>query len=310
MRTGHFLNRLCVFLVLCLEFASGALLAQEATFPVAWGCGGNLKNDTVGFNFKPVDLDHDGRADFRFVRMSASAVHPTLPITDPLYCYFSDSTQAYFAEEHVQMYLGPIPSGCAMSLPAAVLAPGTIIPAKPAASNAWQWANPYGVPSLQGIGFGRTIRSQVFTDPHIPRGGWEPGYLHATRAPILTNALFGFRLPSADGWHSGWMRLGWFLDYRPPETAENVRMVEYAVNPIPDSEIVAGVHVGPPLQIATSTTNGTTIRISWPTTATNVILESKSDLRDTKWETVQGVTNNEVTIKPTNASSFYQLKGQ
>ncbi len=89
-----------------------------------------------------------------------------------------------------------------------------------------------------------------------------------------------------------------------------MRIVEYAVNPIPDSDIVAGVHVGPSLQIATSTTNGTTIRISWPNNATNLILETKRSWAATNWVTVPGVTNNAVTIAPWSSSAFFRLRGQ
>jgi hypothetical protein len=258
-----------------------------------------------------VDLDQDGTSDFRFISFHAYGVHPTRQPGDPLYSYFRDDTVAYFAEKHVQMYLGPIPSGCAMSLPPAVLVPGTSIPAKPTASNSWQWTDPYAIPALKGIGFGHTRRAQTYEDPHIPNQGWNPGYLHAARPPILTNAVFGFRIESADGWHLGWLHLTWVLDLRPPETSENVRMVEYAVSPDPDTDMVAGRHVGPPLQITTSTTNGATgIRVSWPTNATNLILETKRSWTATNWMAVSGVTNNAVTITPWSSSAFFRLRGQ
>ncbi len=292
-------------------FAVAGVMAQLATSPDNRTCSSDhfWKNDGVAFNYnKPVDLDQDGKADFHFMSMSAFAVHPTRQISDPLYSFLIDTTLAYFAAEHVQMYLQPVTGSCATDLPEAVLAPGTLIPANPAASNSWQWTDPYGIPSLQGIGFGYTLRSQTFNNPRTPGGGWNPGYLHVVYGPNLTNALFGFRLQSADGWHTGWMRIRWADTTL---SIENVRMVEYAVSPEPNADIVAGVHVGPPLQITTSTTNGaTSIRVSWPTNATNLALEAKRSWTATNWMAVQGVTNNEVTITPWSSSAFFRLRGQ
>ncbi len=297
--------------ILGLHLALAGAMAQEATFPDNWSCSSDhfWKNDGIAFNFnKPVDLDRDGKADFRFVSSTAWAVHPTRLITDPLYSYFRDDTVAYFAEKHVQMYLEPVTSTCAMDTPKAVLAPGTLIPANPATTNSWQWTDPHGVPSLKGIGFGYTSRGQTFNDPHIHGGAWEPGYLRLAPQRSLTNALLGFRLQSADGWHSGWMRIRWAPTVL---TIDSVKMVEYATSPLPDTDIAAGVHVGPPLQIATSTTNGTNaIRVSWPTNATNLTLEAKGSWTATNWVAVPGVTNNEVTIATLSSSAFFRLRGQ
>ncbi len=298
--------------VLGLHIALAAAMAQEATFPISWGCSGSVKTNSLFFNFKKgVDLDHDGKADFRFVSMTAYAFHPTLPPDDPSFCYFTDNTLAYFAAEHVQIYLEPVTSTCATDLPKAVLVPGTRIPANPTPNSSWQWTDPYGIPSLQGIGFGYTSRGQTFSDPHIHGGAWESGYLQLAPQRSLTNAIFGFRIQSADGWHLGWLHLTWVLDLRPPETSQNVRMVEYAVSPEPDTDMVAGRHVGPPLQIATRTANGTTsISVSWPTNATNLTLEAKGSWTATNWVAVPGVTNNAVTIAPWSSSAFFRLRGQ
>ncbi len=292
-------------------FAVAGVMAQLATSPDNRTCSSDhfWKNDGVAFNYnKPVDLDQDGKADFHFMSMSAFAVHPTRQISDPLYSFLIDTTLAYFAAEHVQMYLQPVTGSCATDLPKAVLAPGTLIPANPTPNSSWQWTDPYGIPSLQGIGFGYTSRGQTFSDPHIHGGAWESGYLQLAPQRSLTNAIFGFRIQSADGWHLGWMHIRWAPTVY---TIDSVKMVEYAVSPYPNADIVAGRHVGPPLQIAAGTTKGTTsMRVSWPINATNLTLEAKRSWAATNWVEVPGVTNNAVTITPWSSSAFFRLRGQ
>ncbi len=303
-------------LVFCLGALTlgpcAALYAQEVAVPNYW----DLTIPTSpGLSFyveweRDADLDGDGKRDFRYI---IGRCGESVNIEDFRYGYSYDSeTIAFFAERHVQVYMRPLTNDVygQTALPEAVIAYGTQIPATPPKGSAWKWISPYDIPALKGVGYGVTLRSIWWNDVHLPSPSWEIGYLRLSEARPLWNATFSIRIQRSDGWHTGWLTLRWTL-FPAPTHFDCVQMVEYAVSPEPNADIVAGVHVGPPLQITTSTTNGaTSIRVSWPTNATNLALEAKRSWTATNWMAVQGVTNNEVTITPWSSSAFFRLRGQ
>ncbi len=280
--------------------------AQEPGCPNYYDCGsdGVWSNcETAGRSTNTIDLDLDGKMDFRFIsRIATGNRGEQIP---HLICEWGDRTQALFAEPHVQMYLSKeIWGGCTYIPPEARLTQGQTIPAKPALDSAWGWIQPTNVARLKGIGFGWTYRTLRYGIPSInPDISIQPGYVKLGPPSSSTNVLFGFRIQRTDGWHLGWVRL---VISELPKKGMVVQIAEASVNPIPDQDVVAGVRAGTILTISSSGTNS--LQLSWSSKATNAVLEQKLKLSDPAWVTVPGITNNQYTVTPTNPSSFYRLK--
>jgi hypothetical protein len=276
--------------------------AQEIAIPAFLNCEEDWTRGYLQVYWKHrIDLDGDRIPDFTLASLEQSGSYGDADFG----YYMMDLTTALFAEKHVEMYLAPSLQPCRIFLPEAVIPPGTTIPANPPQDSVWAWRNPRDFPALKGVGFGKTGRVQKYFDPRGGSESWTIGYLQTSHIPLVTNVMFGFRIPAADGWHVGWLRLEYFLDLRPPETAESIRLTDYAVHPQSGKDMIAGEHVGPLLSLGASTN---TMILFWSTNATNMVLEQKLKLSDPAWVTVPGITNNQYTVTPTNPSSFYRLK--
>jgi hypothetical protein len=283
----------------------GILQGQETGYPNHYGCNSvNVwtHGGTIGHSTNTIDLDQDGRTDFRLMNQTAGGNRgEQLP---HLICQWTDETQALFAEAHVQMYMSNETTDCQYIPPEARLTHGQVVPAKPAPDSSWQWIQPTNVARLKGIGFGWTGRTLRYGVPSIePEIYIEPGYMKVSPISRSTNVLFGFRIQRTDGWHLGWLRL--MLSYT-PKGVKVFQLTESSVNPIPDQDVVAGVRAGTILAISSSGANS--LQLSWSTNATNAVLEQKLKLSDPAWVAVPGITNNQYTVTPTNPSSFYRLK--
>ncbi len=276
--------------------------AQEIAIPAFLDCVADWTRGYMNVFWKhPIDLDGDGTPEFTMASVETQGSGG-----DPPYDYrMLDTTTALFASTNVQMYLGPTRPGCRTQTPEAVLVEGTLIPANPPADSKWQWKSPWDYPALKGVGFGHSIRSQSYSNYPNSGGAWANGYLKTTLGYRVTNIVIGFRISTAGGYHAGWTRLIKVSDPRPPQTAERVRIAEYAVHPQPGKDIIAGEHVGPLLSLSVSSN---TVTLSWSTNASNMVLEQKLKLSDSAWTVVSGITNNQYTATPTNPSSFYRLK--
>jgi hypothetical protein len=124
-------------------------------------------------------------------------------------------------------------------------------------TNVWEW-DPAGFKenlSIYGLGYTWRYFSQ------FPCGGSRPcsdaqnmGWLS-----VPNPAYFGFRIPHADGWHLGWMKLEWTGQTQ--NGYRLVRLVDYAVQPQPNTAIRAGERPRPPLSIALVAGR---VRVSWP----------------------------------------------
>jgi hypothetical protein len=289
----------------CVDANFSSLQAQEPGCPNYYDCGSDSvwsNGGTLGGSTNAIDLDLDGKQDFRLIdRIATGNRGEQIP---HLICEWGDETQALFAEPHVQMYLSKeIWGGCTYIPPEARLTQGQTIPTKPALESTWGWIQPTNVARLKGIGFGWTYRTLRYGIPSTnPRISIEPGYLKLG-PPSATNVLFGFRIQSTDGWHLGWVRL---VFSETPKGGKVVQIADASVNPIPDQDVVAGVRTGTILAIRSGGTNS--LQLSWSTNATDAVLEQKLKLSDPAWVTVPGITNNQYTVTPTNPSSFYRLK--
>ncbi len=250
---------------------------------------------------RPIDLDGDGTPEFTMASMRTQGSGGVWPSDYSMV----DRTTALFASKSVEMYLGPTRPGPRTCTPEAVLAEGTRIPANPPADSAWQWRNPWDYPALKGVGFGDTIRTLYYSNHPDSYEGWAIGYIKTTHSTIITNIVVGFRIPAPDGYRCGWVQLMMVLDPRPPKTAEEIIIADYAVHPQPGKDMVAGEHVGPLLSLSTGSN---AVTLTWSTNATNAVLQQKLKLSDPAWVEVPGITNSQYTVTPTNPSSFYRLK--
>ncbi len=284
-----------------------ALQGQEVGCPDYYSCSSDTlwsNCRTTGHSTNTVDLDLDGKQDFRLINRNAGGNRgEQIP---HLICGWRDETQALFAEPHVQMYLSKETwEGCAYVPPEARLTQGQTIPAKPAPDSTWEWIHPTNVARLKGIGFGWTKRILTYGNPLLDEITLEPGYLQHLSTPKSTNVLFGLRIQREDGWHLGWLRVHLWKE---PTAVRHVSILESSVNPVPDQDVVAGVRAGTVLAISPQGTNS--LQLSWSTNATNMVLEQKLTLSDPAWTVVAGVTNNQYAVAPTKPASIYRLRGQ
>ncbi len=285
-------------------FAVAGAMAQEIAIPafLDWQLDWTRGYMNVYWRH-PIDLDGDGTFEFTMASMRTQGSGGAWPSDYSML----DTTTALFAGKSVEMYLGPTPPGPRTFTPEAVLTEGTLIPANPPADSQWQWRSPWDYPALKGVGFGHSIRSQSYSSNPSSGGAWANGYLKTTLGYFVTNITVGVQIAAPDGHHTGWVRLVTYPDYGPPETAEAVRIADYAVHPQPGRDIIAGEHVGPLLSLKASSNS---VSLSWSTNATNMVLEQKLKLTDPAWTVVAGVTNNQYAVSPTNPASFFRLKGQ
>jgi hypothetical protein len=300
----HILTILTLLFGFCFADCSSMLHGQEVACPDYYSCSSDTLWSncvTLGYSTNAIDLDQDGRPDFRLiVRTAGGNRGEQIPSA---ICGWTDETQAFFAEPHVQMYLSKELWDCKYAPPEARLTQGQTIPAKPALDSTWEWIQPTNVARLKGVGFGWTKRILSYGNPLLPDITLEPGYLQHLSTPKSTNVLFGVRIQREDGWHLGWLRVHLWKE---PTAVRHVSILESSVNPIPDQDVMAGVRAGTVLAISPQGTNS--LQLSWSTNATNAVLEQKLKLSDPAWVAVPGITNNQYTVTPTNPSSFYRLK--
>jgi hypothetical protein len=146
-----------------------------------------------------------------------------------------------------------------------VLPDGQLIEPEPATTGTgvWQW-DPAGFKenlSIYGLGYTwRYSSSYPGCGSHGCGDSPNMGWLSVTNP-----AYFGFRIPHAEGWHLGWMKLEW--TGWTPDGFPLMRLAEYAGQPQPNTAIRAGERPRPPLSIALVAGR---VRVSWPGTVAQV----------------------------------------
>lgn len=158
------------------------------------------------------------------------------------------------------------------------------------------------MPTLQpflkfmGLGMGaRTTDYAPCDKTPVPCGaGSLPGAMGIQSGDKFNETLFGFRIRQPDGWHTGWIRLQWFL-VPPPDwpPIDYVELADYAIHPEPETPIAAGE---PPRPTLHASVEQEEIVLSWHPVWTEFVLERASSLTDASWEPVPGVTNHTVRL--------------
>ncbi|MBM3882859.1 MAG: hypothetical protein FJ387_24570 [Verrucomicrobia bacterium] len=123
-----------------------------------------------------------------------------------------DRTEAFLPAEHVEVYGRVFQQfeGAEQDLLTLLLTNGQHLPATTRQPevwprDGWTWTRWQDWPRLRTVGLGITIRGITY-GPCLDICSYSSqsvGYLDRTN----TTGLFGFRLPQADGWQLGWLRL-------------------------------------------------------------------------------------------------------
>jgi hypothetical protein len=240
-----------------------------------------------------VDFDGDGIDDFRQGRFETIT-----GCAGNNWGYgIGDKTAALFAVNGVEVYVF-VSGRYSPIVPA-----GQLIEMQPAPGidGTWHWNPPGFTESATTLGFGYTQR----TISQYPCG--HPGcddWLDIGWLAVTNPAYFGFRIPHADGWHLGWMRLemtGW----TPDGLWAAVHSADHAVQPQPTTAIRAGERPRPPLSIAVAAGR---VRVSWPEGYPGFVLERSRAMIATAWEPALGVTNNTALMEPADAPWYLRLR--
>jgi hypothetical protein len=261
------MNKVQAIVAICLGLApviSGRAVAQPSScVPLGFPCDPEQYHFycTIATNWiEDLDFDNDGTDDFRQGRFESS----TGCTGDNWRYSIVDDTAALFAVGGVEMYV------FAGGRYSPIVPVGQLIEMEPApgVDGTWQWNPPGFTESATTLGFGYTLRTisqypcgQPACD-QWPSAGW---------LAVTNPAYFGFRIPHADGWHLGWMRLeqtGWIQVGLGVWAV--VLVTDYAVQPQPNTAIRAGERPRPPLSI---TLAGGRVRVSWPDGYPGFVLE-------------------------------------
>jgi hypothetical protein len=284
----------------------------DCGFPWITHCGSITNWST------PVDLDRDGTNDFLHLSVVREQIcmmndDPNLPMKGQ-----RDTIEGLFPREGVEMY-GLVYGDDIPSLVTLLVTPGVQI--QPNGSGLfqagarlvyWLW-NPspdWGGSVIRHSGVGicehYTGSSPCEEYPQLPScGSTTPtGWLREQNP-----AFFGFRISKPDGWHLGWFKLEELTKpvVGPTGYLTKVKLVDYAVQPDPDTGIRAGEKARPTLKAQIS---GGNMLLSWSTNWPGWRLSWARTLSPAVWRPVAGVpTNtNRVTLATTNTSGFFRLQ--
>ncbi|MCP5520871.1 MAG: hypothetical protein H7A46_04925 [Verrucomicrobiales bacterium] len=303
-----------------LKYALWILGAAQAVQPVLWALDPPADCDicqctkTMSWQ-RPVDLDGDEVPDFDHIRLR-----------DYKYCDYvdwwawqDDEIEAFYPQTHVDVYVDY--SRGRETRVRAALPPGRVIEVDPqpvcpwGASNCWEWVS--RVPDAQAIldaeGLGTMWRltdrypcpPEIINCMDLVRAG---EVRLADPSDQTAEALFGFRIQQADGWHLGWIRL--LLELPWPESFDErpvggISLLEYAIHPIPETPIVAGEYPRPKLEARIEKDE---VILSWQAAWTGYVLERSSAVTGGAWEPVPGVENNSVRVSKAGPPAFFRLK--
>lgn len=116
------------------------------------------------------------------------------------------------------------------------------------------------------------------------------------------------KLDAAEGAHYGWIR------FQRPDLAPGrpYQLTDYAVNPLPEAPILAGVYPpGPPLEVAFVAEPGSDprLQIGWPVQlgSSAFTLEWSPSLTEPDWKPMEGVVNQHVTLQVGVGDAFFRL---
>ena len=286
----------------CLGAALPALHGQPSGCPPMeswWGPDPQCSIETTWV--VDLDCDGDGTADFRQVRWLAEqrAYSPRSNASS----FQRDTAEALFAVNGVElnMMAWPYQGGAIATVKFGQTIPPVPDP-QPADGLYWAWVKPQDSVRLSTLGLGYSER---FTDDFpCP----EINCMRFSYVGVMTwtnQVYFGFRIPKAGNWHLGWLRIEAVPLIELPWCCwTGVDLVDYAVNPEPDTAIRVGEHPRPALSVAREPSE---VRVSWPTVWTGYTLESTRALGG-GWAPVPGVTNNAVTLPATDAPWYFRLR--
>jgi hypothetical protein len=242
-----------------------------------------------------VDFDGDRIDDFREGRFEMS----TGCAGNNWHYSIVDKTAALFAVNGVEVYVFSTWGSYSPIVPE-----GQLIEMHPApgVAGTWQWNPPGFAESASMFGFGYTLR----TISQYPCGNPPPCQeaLAVGWLPVTNPADFGFRIPHPGGWYLGWMRVEW-VGRTPDGRWPAVQLVDYAVQPQPNTAIRAGERPRPPLSIALVEGR---VRVSWPEGYPGFALERSRASVAGAWEPAPGVTNNAVLMEPADAPWYLRLR--
>ena len=302
----YFITNLCLIVLLlataCLGAALPALHGQPSGCPPmpidCWSPSDCTITTTWSLD---LDLDQDGTADFRQVRWTAE--QRCYDSNPPFSSFQRDTAEALFAVNGVEMnmMLHPYQDGAIATVKFGQTIPPEPDP-QPADGLYWAWVKPQDSVLLSTLGLGYSER---FTD-HDPCP--EINCMRFSYVGVMTwtnQVYFGFRIPKAGNWHLGWLRVELTPMVQTPDGRwTSVTLVDYAVQPEPDTAIRVGEHPRPALSVARVQSE---VRVSWPAVWTGYTLESTRALGG-GWAPVPGVTNNAVTLPATDAPWYFRLR--
>lgn len=306
-----------------LSSAAAALAAEP------FGCGGPETAGCQGgeryhcgdpppqlYFREPLDLDGDGAAEFeRIAFKAASFCFWTEWNGEPASRVNKDTTEALFPVQGVEVYILPLPEYIkGVRIPLWPQEP--IEPAPALVGSRWEWHTVETSPYLRAFGLGWTGRvTETFPcrDPkHVCREESWPGLLANEPRDGLVEAIVGFRVRRADGWHLGWV---WLRRGGPPTPEEYqypfgnyfISVVDWAVHPEPDTALRAGERPRPGLTAGRDAAADQVV-VAWHPNWTGWVLERARAPAGAPWEPAPGVTNNMLRLPTGDGPWFFRLR--
>ena len=264
---------------------------------------------------RPVDLDGDGEADLQHVRVNTHehCEDATGKELRDLY----DQTEAFFPAEHVEVWVLYNTLDEFHTYASFAVAPGewigdpALLACRPPLRycRAWSADRPQALPYLQALGLGITIRVIRYYPAPFPDPGYDasaPGVIAIPENGLNFNdtveALCGFRIRQADGWHMGWLRLHYTFNQLP---LGDLEIADYAIHPEAGAPIAAGEPPRPTLRAAREEE---AVVLSWSPVWSGYVLERSATLAPDSWEPVPGVTGHSVRLPAGGPPVFFRLR--